>query len=482
MNAARVRIARALAAGLAWCCAWQIAGRPAQAAQSPRLFRAGAAVVDVTPRQLPVRVAGNITEVWANRVEDPLHVRSLALDDGRTTILIGVVDSCLMPREMLDAAKTAASRATGVPVERMLIAATHTHSAPAVTGVHGTDPHLDYREFLTGKIAEALAQAHQNLRPARIGWGADVCHEFVFCRRWVMKPGTALTVPFTGRTHNEAQMNPGHDNTNKLHQTGPVDPAVTVLALQTPEGQPLALLANYSTHYAGAPNVSADYFGVFARRIGELLGTANGPVPFVGLMSNGTSGDANCIDFSRPRREFDRFSVAEAVAQAALRAYRTIRFEDWAPLAMREERLTLGVRQPPPDELALAASYYREHVQGHPVRNWEENYARETVLVSQMPPRVELKLQALRIGQLGITAIPCEVYGSTGLRLKARSPLGLTMNISLANGHHGYLPPPDQFPLGGYTTWRARTSYLETNAEPRIVESVLRLLGRVAAK
>ncbi len=64
------------------------------------------------------------------------------------------------------------------------------------------------------------------------------------------------------------------------------------------------------------------------------------------------------------------------------------------------------------------------------------------------------------------------------------------MNISLANGCEGYLPPPDQFPLGGgtpnakdrvwepYTTWRARTSCLEVQAEPKITAAVLGLLSR----
>jgi len=45
---------------------------------------------------------------------------------------------------------------------------------------------------------------------------------------------------------------------------------------------------------------------------------------------------------------------------------------------------------------------------------------------------------------------------------------------------HGYLPPPDQFELGGYTTWRARSSYLEVGAEPQIQKAVGLLLKRVA--
>ncbi|MFQ5809826.1 MAG: alkaline phosphatase family protein, partial [Armatimonadota bacterium] len=78
----------------------------------------------------------------------------------------------------------------------------------------------------------------------------------------------------------------------------------------------------------------------------------------------------------------------------------------------------------------------------------------ETVLLAQGPPTRTLKLQAIRIGGLGITAIPNEVFGATGLRIKKKSPLQPTMNVSLANGYFGYIPPPEQFELGGYTTWR----------------------------
>ena len=64
--------------------------------------------------------------------------------------------------------------------------------------------------------------------------------------------------------------------------------------------------------------------------------------------------------------------------------------------------------------------------------------------------------------------------------IKEKSPLKPTFNISLANGYAGYLPPPDQFPLGGYTTWRARSSCLEVEAEPKIKAEALSLLNKVA--
>lgn len=442
-------------------------------------FQAGAAKVDVTPQKLPIRIAGSISERYADTITDPLHVRALVMQQGETKLAIAVVDSCLVARETLDAAKKKAFEITGIPVNRMLISATHTHSAPVVMGVHGNDPEIEYRDFLQEKISDAIVRAYENREPAQAGWGSADCHDYVYCRRWEMKPGTAFTIPFTGRTENRAQMNPGATNTNKMGQVGPVDPAVTVLILRRKNGTPLGLLANYSTHYAGAPEVSADYFGVFADRMEEAL-KAHGQ-SFVAIMSNGTSGDANCIDFSNPDQEFDRFTVAEATGQAALKAVDNIRFQDNPTLAMKESKLTLKVRMPSPKEVSEARAWLSENLKDRPVRTWEENYARETVLLSEMPSTRELKLQVLQIGDLAITAIPCEVYGSTGLKLKQLSPFPLTMNISLANGCDGYLPPPEQFALGGYTTWRARSSCLEIAAEPTITQALEMLLYQLHA-
>lgn len=70
-------------------------------------FHAGAAAVDITPPKFPVRVNGMFTERSADRAIDTLHARSVALDDGKTKIVFCVVDTCMMPRELIDEAKKA---------------------------------------------------------------------------------------------------------------------------------------------------------------------------------------------------------------------------------------------------------------------------------------------------------------------------------------------------------------------------------------
>jgi hypothetical protein len=147
---------------------------------------------------------------------------------------------------------------------------------------------------------------------------------------------------------------------------------------------------------------------------------------------------------------------------------------------MAETTLTLNRRVPDPDRLDWARKRVAE-LGGKKPTTQPDIYAREAVFLHEEPKR-ELKLQAVRVGDVGIAAIPNEVFALTGLKIKARSPLAATFTVELANGAEGYIPPPEQHALGGYTTWPARTAGLEVRAEPKIVDAVLKLLEQVSGK
>src|SRR6476646_4393161 len=110
-------------------------------------FRAGAYAQDITPTTFPISVNGNMTDKKATSAADPLHARCLVLDDGKTKVALVVVDSCMIPRELIDAAKAKASKATGIPPGNMIISATHTHSAPTLSGVFQSDADAGYVAF-----------------------------------------------------------------------------------------------------------------------------------------------------------------------------------------------------------------------------------------------------------------------------------------------------------------------------------------------
>jgi hypothetical protein len=445
----------------------------------PRIFRAGAYAVDVTPPKFPVIVNGMFLERIAEKAFDRIYARCLVMDDGTAKVAIVVVDSCMMPRDLLDQAKEMARARTGIPTERMLISATHTHSAPAAMGCLGTDADSEYAKFLPGRLAEGIEKAAQSLAPARAGWSVVDDFEHTHCRRWIFRPDKIRSDPFGALTV-RANMHPGYENPDAIAPSGPVDPAISLLSIQSNEGKPLALVANYSMHYFGSPFVSSDYYGLFAANLAQRIGAGSGNGPFVAMMSQGTSGDQMWMNYGKPKSDLTLETYAREVADVAYGAYRKIQHRSQVTLAMAEAKLPLRRRIPDRQRLAWAQHLLAKMAGAKP-RNQPEVYAREQVFLHEDPTR-ELKLQALRIGGLGITAIPNEVFAITGLKLKAQSPLPTTFNIELANGAEGYIPPPEQHRLGGYTTWPARTAALEVEAEPRIVETLLGLLEKVAGR
>ena len=108
----------------------------------------------------------------------------------------------------------------------------------------------------------------------------------------------------------------------------------------------------------------------------------------------------------------------------------------------------------------------------------ERSYAQSALLLQNSPETVRVILQAVRIGELGISAIPFEVFSEIGLELKARSPLKPSFTIELANGGYGYLPTPEQHKLGGYETWLG-TNKVEVQASTKIVNALLEMFAEL---
>mgnify|MGYP001011446335 CR=1 FL=1 len=478
-------------------------GQAAAAATGPRTFRAGAATSNVTPR------LGTFinTDRPATHVHDELLARCLVLDDGRTRLAFAIVDGCIIHQAAFDQAKQRAHALTGLPVDHILISSTHTHSAPDAIGrpqgnrdpeeqktmvqriVDSQVPDKDpvYYAFLAERIADGIARAVNNLEPARIGWGRGHLPEQLFNRRWYLKPGTPMPNPFGGQDRVKMNPTPGHPGL--LEPAGPVDPEVNFISVQTPAGEPIALLANYSLHYVGgvpAHHISADYFGVFATKIGERLGAKRTERPFVGALSNGTSGDVNNTRFVTPRERqapYEQINlVADALAAEVRRAHEAVRFRDHVSLDVLHRRIELGVRLPTADELVRARAIVARAKTFPRMQTPEEVYAREAILLSGFAPMVPVYLQALRIGDLVIGAIPAETFAETGLDLKSRSPFPATFTIELANGYHGYMPTARQHELGGYESWRARSSYLEKDAAEKIAHHLIEMYGELKAR
>jgi neutral ceramidase len=452
----------------------------ALAQEGDKIFKAGASMSNITP-WMGTSLAGSMRDRTTDRVHDDTYVRSLVMDDGTTTLSISLVDTCMVERPIMDSAKARASAATGIPVTNMLVAATHTHSGGTCAHIFQSDADPEYTTFVIRRIADGITRAWQNRVPAKIGWGSGSVPDEVFNRRWYMKEGTVSADPF-GKKNDKVKMNPPRASENLIEPAGPIDPEVAILALETVEGKPLALLANYSLHYVGGvAGASGDYFGVFANRIAQLLKSDGQGHPFVAMMSNGTSGDINNVNFAIPRKKQgpgeQMTLVGNKVAAEVHRAYADIEFQNWVPLASAQKEITLGIRKPSADEVVEAREILaKAKSEKRVLKGPREYYANCTVDLAGYPDTENLILQSLQIGDLGIGAIPCEVFVEIGLAIKAQTPFKKSFTISLANGYNGYLPTEDQHALGGYETWRAKSSHLEVKAANVIQATVLELL------
>lgn len=445
-------------------------------------FMAGSAITDVTPKQLPVLVNGGMTSRSIDKVKTPVNARSLAFSDGKEKLVIVVVDSCMIGRELIDTAKDLAAEKAGIPRERILISATHTHTAPSSMGCLGTDPDPVYSPFLTKKLVEAILAPLQDMRPAKIGWGEIDAGDYTALRRWVIHPKHIQEDPF-GNATVRANMHAGANWDHVTGPSGPEDPMLSMISVQTTDGEPIGLLANFSMHYFGDKDISADYFGLFANGLQDKLDP--GKTGFVAIMSHGCSGDIWRHDYEKtPKRGEDALTLEEYsqdMVALALKALEGVTYESPASIAMAETRMTLAYRVPDKQRLEWAEKVMAE-VGDRLVKTRPEIYAREQILLHEKQ-KTEIVVQGLRLGEkITIATTPNETYAITGLKIKAASPAPHTMVIELANGGDGYIPPPEQHLLGGYNTWPARSAGLEVQAEPKITEAAIQMLEKVTAQ
>jgi hypothetical protein len=208
---------------------------------------AGAAEVEITPEP-GIELMGYGARVGASTgVHDPLTARALYLEGSGGTggaLLIVVAELCLLVPEQARAIRGAIATRTGLKTQQILLSCTHTHSAPetglgALMAGRPEPPHV---APLFAGIAEAAARAFEDRRPATVGFGRT--------QAWI------------GRNRRLAE--------------GPVDPEVGVLSVRRRDGRPLAVIFHYACHgtVLGHDNleISGDWAGVTSRRVAAETG------------------------------------------------------------------------------------------------------------------------------------------------------------------------------------------------------------------
>jgi hypothetical protein len=451
-------------------------------------FRAGAATSNITP-EIGREIIGGFVPFPSKHIHDELYARCLVLDDGKQKLALVVCDLLGIDRLVSKKAREQIFERYELPIENVLISATHTHSASSAMGAERwkleQEPD-DYQRFVISRIVDGVGRALNQLEPAQIAFGQVDIPEHVFNRRWYMRPGTVPVNPFG--TVDMVKMNPSSGSENLVEPAGPIDPQVSFFSIQSRAGSPLALYAAYSLHYVGgvgSADISADYYGVFSKEVQRRLESRSTEQPnapestseqasVVAMMANGTSGDINNINFREPRpkkKPYEQIQyVGEDVAQRVVAALTGLKYEQKVSLAASYREPSLAWRRPTNEQLQWAD----ETLAAGPKSPGDLSYiyAQRTKRLSEYPESTTVPLQVFRIGDVCIGTMPMEVFCEIGLEFKERSPIKPAFMVELAHGYFGYLPTPRHHKLGGYETWLG-TNRVEAHASEKLLNELI---------
>ena len=96
-----------------------------QADTTPSNFMARASIIDITPTNLPIRLAGSMYPVETSTIRDPLKARIVVLPNASTRMIVGTLDVCILPEQAFKPLQKGIAKATGIPPNHINLSATH---------------------------------------------------------------------------------------------------------------------------------------------------------------------------------------------------------------------------------------------------------------------------------------------------------------------------------------------------------------------
>ena len=427
-------------------------------------FSAGAAREDITPA-VGTLLYGYNPDTVSTSVHDPLQVTAVAFRQGTESALLLTVTVGDFATALSDEIRGGIGEELGLSADRIVIAATHTHSAPNVSGVEGWGdidrPYVD--GILFPAMRRACRNAVKNLRPAELAVGV-VKSKVGINRRQQFRDGSI-----------GLGQNPW----------GCYDPYMTCIAVRsadTREG--IVNLIHYGCHGTAAGNnheISRDWSGIMTDRLeaetGVLTAYLNGAQGDVGpRLTNGlTTGDIRFVE-----------ELGGVAAADALRAWQALGVYKEGSLALLRDEIRIPRKPlPPREDIRKALDAY-----DHPEKliNLERlEYAYYRAIMDEYeagcPPYehdLVLRQTILTLGDIAFVPFPFEIFSEISMRLRAYAPYRYTLCLSNANGYGVYIPSQDQLVRGGYEIGCFRYSGahpLVDNADQVLIDENLRLMG-----
>ncbi|MGI5819278.1 MAG: hypothetical protein ACOX9R_14410 [Armatimonadota bacterium] len=394
-------------------------------------IRAGVARTVITPEG-DVRLAGYFHERIGARVRDDLHCRALVLDDGECRICLVTLDLISVSRDWGDAAREMIVERTGIPADRILICATHTHTGPSVSAGRWTPPE-GWLDALPGMIADTAEAAASDIFDALLFTGAQ--EEYMLASNRL------------GRTRDGDEI---FSSEGVIGHAGPVDPELTAIGIREHDGTVRAVLVNYGMHVdviggGGADFVSADWPGVMEEAIAGVYGEQA-----ITLFANGPCGDINHRLWRETRQpgegEAKAVQMGRTYAGLAVAAIEVAEPMEETGCGSKFEELKIPYYTR--DEALMAE--IEEMKQRDDLEYFEEAIIKRVESYDLDGKIADVPVQVLRFGELMIVGLPGEIFTKWGMEIKHWSPLPWTIVVELANDALGYIPTTDQAMRGGY--------------------------------
>jgi neutral/alkaline ceramidase-like enzyme len=377
-----------------------ILAAPRQAQKAAPVLRVGAAKVDITPAPdsaLPLSGYGGRTDGFKG-IHDDLTVRAIVVDDGTNQAALIGCEVIGLSFPLVEKIVTRLAKETGIPGDRILLSAVHTHAAPAL-GTYNEPAEGDvakrrseYVQKLEDAIVTAVRQAKAALQPARVGYGTGK---------------VTVNMNRRARTADGGWMLGNNPE-------GVSDKTVAVIRFENVSGQPIAIYANYAVHGTvlgpGNLQVSSDLPGAASRAVEKHYGGS-----VVSPWTSGAAGDQDPIyrtgtDF----RNVDALGqiLAEEIVRVAdsIKAVTTGRIRGFQKMVSCPGKRT--VQSPGPN--------------------------REYKIEDADP--VQIRLSLLLIHDIALAGVSGEVLTNIGSRLKRESSFNHTIMVTHTNGSSGYLP------------------------------------------
>jgi len=440
--------------------------------RAPRTYRAGLARCDITP-PVGIKLAG-----FASRNEPsagvyrPLRAVAVAIDDGKTPILI-LMAEWLGFYDKTDRVRARLAEATGIPGRQIVLSGTHTHCGPAVREAdverHGA-LNEDYLAEAIDRMTACAAEAWASRREAVLRFGKGRC-AVARCRR-KPDPGNPPKV--------FRPMLP--------HDPGPVDHDVPVITIESAPGDLRGVIFSYACHPTsrGGLEIGGDYVGFALERVEAGLPGAGSIACFL----QGCGGDQKPRPVDPLGAVFGNRTVEEvrqigeelgdavlgALSSGPLDAIR-------GDIAVAQEMLELHT-EPVDEPRARALRAAGEDYQ----RAWAEQVLSALKQGAPLSTVVPYELQTIRFGRsLAIVTLAAEMSVEFSLRLKQElgGDFAHVLPLAYTNNIIGYVPVKRQIPEEGYEVWDAnmyskRTGPYVQTTEDQIVRAAKGGLGAVA--